>query len=179
MISANRPDNEAERLDALRRYEILDTPSQAGFDDITEIAAQLCQTPVALISLVDEDRQWFKSRCGLTMRQTSRDVAFCSHAILEPEVFVVPDATVDERFADNPLVTGEPHIRFYAGAPLMTPDGYEIGTLCVIDRKPRELDDQQRSALEALSRQVVAQLELRRTARELRQALEAKRSPEE
>lgn len=159
-MRAEIPSEEPARIAALRRYQVLDTAAEPAFDDITRIAAYVTKTPIALISLVDADRQWFKSKLGLGVPETPRDLAFCAHAILNPgETLVVPDATRDHRFADNPLVTGEPDIRFYAGVPLMTPDRQALGTLCVIDRVPRELTDEQQSALEALSRLVVAQLE--------------------
>lgn len=155
------PEYEVERIEALRRYEILDTPAESVFDSIVELAAYLCRTPVAAISLVDEQRQWFKASTGLNMRETSRDVAFCAHAILQDEPLLVPDARQDVRFADNPLVTASPNIRFYAGVPLVTPDGYPLGTLCVIDYVPRELERQQLDALQTLAVQVMAQMELR------------------
>jgi PAS domain S-box-containing protein len=174
MIPATAPQNEPERLGALREYEILDTEAEEKFDDLTLLARHICDTPIALISFVDADRQWFKSRIGLTTSQTPRAVSFCGHAILEEDVMVVPDTAADERFADNPMVTGAPGIRFYAGAPLLTSTGYALGTLCVIDRKPRELTAEQLDALRALARQVVAQLELRRRLkRERAQAKEA------
>jgi diguanylate cyclase (GGDEF)-like protein/PAS domain S-box-containing protein len=154
--------NEAARLDALRQYDVLDTLPEVEFDDLTLLAAHICGTPIALISLVDENRQWFKSSVGLGMRETPRDVSFCAHAIVQDDLFVVQDATQDERFADNPLVTSEPHIRFYMGAPLITPQGHALGTLCVVDRVPRQLSPQQAESLQVLSRQVVRQLELRR-----------------
>lgn len=172
MIPA-KPANEKQRLETLRGYEILDTEPEAAFDDLTFLASYLCETPVALISLVDADRQWFKSKVGVSVLETSRDIAFCASAILQPDLFIVPDATQDERFADNPLVAADPKIRFYAGAPLMT-QGQALGTLCVVDRVPRELLPEQLEALRALSRQVVAQLDLRRNLQQLKQALETR-----
>ena len=180
-MKAELPPDEAERLAALRQYGILDTSPERAFDDITRLAAQICQTPIALISLVDEARQWFKSRLGLDARETPRDLAFCAHALLNPgELLEVRDARTDARFADNPLVTSGPGIRFYAGAPLVDGDGYPLGTLCVIDRAPRELSEEQRDALRVLSRHVVTQLELRRRARELEvEAAERRRAEEQ
>lgn len=169
------PENEEQRLAALRAYDILDTEAEAGFDEITRTIAEICDTPVALVSLLDERRQWFKSRYGVDVAETPREHAFCGHAILRPgELLEVADATADPRFADNPLVTGDPNIRFYAGAPLMSTDGQALGTLCVIDRKPRQLNDAQRSCLKALSKQVMAQLELRRALAEKERALKQK-----
>ena len=163
-MKAPLPPNEAQRLNTLRGYGVLDTPSEPDFDDLTLLAAQICQVPIAVITLVDENRQWFKSIIGLNATETPREFAFCAHAILySDEVLEVSDAQLDSRFADNPLVTGDPYIRFYAGAPLVAPDGLALGTLCVIDRVPRVLSAEQQTALRALSRTVIAQLELRRT----------------
>ncbi len=171
MIEPNLPHDEAERLAALRAYDVLDTPPEDAFDDLTRIASLICGTPVALVSLVDAERQWFKSKVGLQASETPRKVAFCAHAIAQPgELFVVPDSLQDARFRDNPLATGDPHVRFYAGSPLVVPGGRALGTLCVIDHEPRELDENQLELLRVLSRQVVAQLELRRQCRELKHA---------
>ena len=154
--------------------EDVDTLPEATYDSITFLASQICNVPIALVSIVDEDRQWFKSRVGLEVSETHRDLAFCAHAINEPdEIMIVTDASSDERFRANPLVTGDPNIRFYAGAPLVTTGGSALGTLCVIDREPRELTEEQRESLRALSVQVMALLELRRTVRELREQHEA------
>lgn len=166
MKAAPHPTDETRRIAELRSYGVLDTPAEREFDDFTAIASLICGTPISLISLIDSDRQWFKSRVGLELRETSRDVAFCAHAILGDEVMEVADATADPRFADNPLVTAPGGIRFYAGAPLLTRSGSRLGTLCVIDRQPRELSAAQREALAILGRRVVAQLELRRLSRQ-------------
>jgi GAF domain-containing protein len=166
-----KPVNEAGRVAALEKYAILDTDAEQSFDDLTLLASFICKTPMALISLVDEDRQWFKSRVGIKASETSRDIAFCSTAILQSDVFVVPDALKDDRFRDNPLVVSDPHVRFYAGAPLINEDGYALGTLCVVDREPRELAPDQKEALKALSRLVLAQLEFRRNLILLKEAL--------
>jgi len=168
MKPAPLPADEAARLDALRRYEILDTIPEQAYDDLTLIAAQICQVPMAQVSFIDHDRQWFKARVGVSAQETPRDMAFCSHTILHGDEFMeVRDATQDSRFADSPLVTGGEQIRFYAGAPLVTPDGHALGALCVMDRRARTLSPEQVSALQALGRRVVAQLELRRQARQL------------
>ena len=166
MQTARLPENEPQRIAALHEYDVLDTLPEVAYDDITHIAAHICDTPIALISLVDENRQWFKSRFGIDVEETPRDVAFCAHAILEPgELFVVRDAAGDERFADNPLVAVDPKIRFYAGAPLISSSGHALGTLCAIDQKPRRLNERQLNALRALARQAEAQLELRLSIR--------------
>src|SRR5512139_1989505 len=157
------PVDEQARLAALRRYRILDTEPEEAFDELTLLASHICGTPMALITLIDEDRQWFKSERGLGVRQTERSVAFCTHAITQPnQIMEVPDTREDERFRENPFVKGQPHIRFYAGAPLVTPDGYALGTLCVVDTEPRRLTPGQIRALSALRHQAQAQLELRR-----------------
>lgn len=160
--SAPLPIDEIDRLAELRRYSILDTPPEVAFDIITQLAAHICETPIALISLVDGDRQWFKARCGLDVNETPRDVAFCSHAILHNGLFVVPDATRDDRFAQNPLVTGPPNIRFYAGFPLKSPHAHNLGTLCVLDYIPRaEFSQKQRDLMTGLASFVLDALELR------------------
>lgn len=170
---------EHERIKALKRYEILDTLPEEEFDDIAHLAAQICKTPIALISLVDEERQWFKSAVGLEVCETPRNVSFCAHAIQHDELLEVLDTLKDERFLTNPLVTGEPHIRFYAGAPLITPDDQRLGTLCVIDQRPRELSEEQRDGLRRLAAQVVRQLESRLSRRQLiRKTEELKESNE-
>lgn len=158
------PADEASRLSELRNYAILDTPPEEVFDRITRLASTLLGTPIALVSLVDEDRQWFKSRVGLEVSQTPRELAFCGYAILDDDVFTVADAADDARFAQNPLVTGDPNIRFYAGAPLTTPAGFRLGTLCVIDRQPRTLEPEQAAVLRDLADLAGRELELRRLA---------------
>ncbi|WP_326540971.1 GAF domain-containing protein [Pseudorhodoferax sp.] len=150
MPAAPLPADEEPRLRALQALMVLDTPPEERFDRVVRFAAEQLEMPMALVSLVDGERQWFKSRIGLDVPQTGRDVAFCAHAILQPETFVVEDALLDARFADNPLVTGAPHIRFYAGAPLSAPGGQRVGTLCVLDHRPRTLDAVQMAVLQAL-----------------------------
>lgn len=165
-VGAPYPANEASRLAALRAQQLLDSMPEQMFDDIVRVASNVCGTPIALISLVDEDRQWFKAKVGLQASETPRDQAFCAHAILEPDKpLVVPDATQDPRFAANPLVTGSPDIRLYAGAPIVSQSGHALGTVCVIDHQPRELTQQQIDSLQALSRQVSHLIELRRVTR--------------
>jgi signal transduction histidine kinase len=161
MIPAPLPENEVERQRWLDELNILDTLEEQAYDDLTMLAAQICQTPIALISLLDRDRQWFKSHHGLDARETPRELAFCAHAILNDSPLVIEDSLKDERFHDNPLVTGAPHVKFYAGAPLILRENIRIGTLCVIDDHARPLSEDQVRALEAISRQVVSQLELR------------------
>lgn len=168
------PGDEQSRLAALRSYRILDTDPEPAFDDLAMLASQICSTPIALISVIDENRQWFKARVGMSLSETARSVAFCAHTIRQRGILVVPDARGDARFRDNPLVTGEPHIRFYAGAPLVTPEGDAIGSMCVVDSVPRTLTDDQLHALDALRRQAEAQLELRRNLLELEAALVAR-----
>ena len=163
-------EDEVGRLASLRGYAILDTEPEIAFDDLTRLAAQVCGVPIAVVSLVDATRQWFKARVGLEAAETARDVSFCSHAIRGTGLFVVPDASADGRFAANPLVTDDPSIRFYAGYPLVNRDGYALGTLCVIDRTPRELTPAQAETLMMLGRQVLAQLELRRALADARRA---------
>jgi GAF domain-containing protein len=166
MMKPPTPPDEEKRMAVLREYQILDTPPEAVYDDIAHVAAGVCDTPLALITLVDGSRNWFKARVGVDdeLTESPRDISFCGHAILRNEIFEITDASMDERFADNPLVESLPHIRFYAGAPLITPDGYKLGTVCAIDVRPRRLSEAQRDTLVALSRLVVRQLDRRRRA---------------
>jgi len=165
MGAAPKPHDEAQRLAALRRYAVLDTESEPSFDRIVALVERNLGVPIALVSLVDDERQWFKACIGLDGRETSRDVAFCAHAILASDVFEVPDALADPRFVDNPLVTGPPFIRAYLGAPLITEDRFRLGTLCAIDTRPREFTPTELATLVDLPKLVVDELEPRRTAR--------------
>jgi GAF domain-containing protein len=169
-MKAPRPENDSARLQVLQEYQILDTAPERAFDDIIELASFICGTPIAFLSLVAEDRQWFKAAKGITLNETPRDDSFCAHTIMKPEVLVVEDATKDHRFAASPLVQGHPGFRFYAGAPLLTPEGFALGSLCAVDIKPHHLEREQVRALEALSRMVVTELELRRVSKELQEA---------
>lgn len=173
MSPAPVPANEVSRLQTLHGYSILDSVSEQEFDDITELASFICDTPISLISLVDEERQWFKSRVGLDAQETGRSESFCAHMLTTGRSMVVEDTLEDDRFANNPLVVGEPGIRFYAGAPLIAPNGHILGSLCVIDRKPRKLSDRQQRSLEALSRRVIAAFEARVNAEEAKRAAAA------
>lgn len=170
-MEAQRLEHETARLEALKQYRILDTPPEQTYDDFTLLASYICKVPIALISLIDTERQWFKSKVGLEVNETGRDVSFCN-TISTPEMLIVNDALLDNRFVNNPLVTADPRIRFYAGAPLITPEGHILGSLCVIDRKPRVLSETQKTALEALARQVMIQLEWRRVSAHLAEALD-------
>jgi GAF domain-containing protein len=162
---------ETARLAALNRYAILDSEPEQSFDDLVILAAHICQTPMAMLSLVDDHRQWFKSKLGVQVQETSKGTSICAHAIQQRDLFVVPDTLKDERFRENPLVTDEPHVRFYAGAPLINEDGFALGTLCVVDREPRELDEQQKEAISALGRLALRQMELRMNLQLLKDAL--------
>lgn len=175
-MNAHTNSREKRRLKVLWQYDVLDTVPEEVFDDLTELAARICEAPIALISLVDENRQWFKSKVGLSTSETSRDLSFCAHAIKQDDLFIIPDATQDKRFAKNPLVTSDPQIRFYAGAPLISPDGHALGTLCVIDKVPRQLRPEQQQALRVLARHVMTQLELRRHSKELAVANEERQN---
>lgn len=162
---------EAARVAALDRYAILDTEPEQSFDDLVILASHACHTPMAVLSLVDDHRQWFKSKVGVQICETPKDVSICARAIQQGDLFIVPDTLQDERFRENPLVLQEPHIRFYAGAPLIDEDGFALGTLCVMDRQPRELDVEQKEALKSLRRLTLAQMELRRNLQLLKDAL--------
>ncbi len=174
MITPKIPANEQERLRALYEYDILDTMPEKDFDYLTMIASQICDTPISLVTIIDESRQWFKSNYGVDIRETEREYSFCAHAINTPQkIMVVPDSRLDERFADNPFVTNVPNAVFYAGVPLVTENGFASGTLCIIDNKPRTLNEEQFEALRALSNQVVKLLELRKKNKELVETKEA------
>jgi GAF domain-containing protein len=162
---------EAARLAALDRYAILDSEPEEAFDDLVILAAHVCHTPMAMLSLLDDHRQWFKSKVGVQIRETPKEVSICAHAIQQKDLFIVHDTQEDERFRENPLVVGEPRIRFYAGEPLVNEDGYALGTLCVVDREPRVLDEDQKCALKALGRLALRQMELRKNLRLLKEAL--------
>lgn len=162
MISAELPLTEAFRLIDLASYDIMDTQAEDDFDELVELAGQICNCPISLITLLSKDRQWFKAKTGVTETGTSREIAFCSHAILQDDVMVVEDATKDERFIDSPLVTGDMNIRFYAGAPIISPSGYKLGTICILDDKPRKLSAPEQRALVILSNQVTKLMELRK-----------------
>jgi signal transduction histidine kinase len=161
MIAPAFPADEAERLEYLQSLDILDTAPESEFDQLVQLASAICGTPIALVTLVDHDRQWFKARLGLDVSETSREVSFCGHTILQKDIMEIPDTHKDNRFHDNPLVTNDPNIRFYAGIPLTTQNGFNLGSLCVIDSKPRILTDEQKLYLKILGRQVVLQIELR------------------
>jgi GAF domain-containing protein len=162
---------EANRIAALDRYAILDTEPEDAFDALVVLAAYVCKTPMAMLSLVDDHRQWFKSKVGVQIRETPRESSICAHAIKQSELFIVPDTQEDERFRESPLVVDEPHIRFYAGAPLINEEGFALGTLCVVDRQPRVLDEEQKEALSALRKLAVGQMELRLNLQLLKDAL--------
>ena len=171
MIKPPTPSDEIARLAALYDLEILDTHEEKIFNELASLAAYVCKAPIALITLIDSDRQWFKAKVGIDVDETPRELSFCAHAILQDDTMEVHDALNDERFRDNPFVESDPHVRFYAGAPLKTTEGYKLGTLCVVDRVPRDLSEGQLAALRALSNQVTSQLELRREIRRLERAL--------
>lgn len=173
MDNSFQPADEAARLEALKSYHILDTLSEKDYDDITLLAATICKTPVSLITFIDEDRQWFKSHHGVSISDTLREYAFCAHALNSPkEPLIVEDSRKDDRFANNPMVTGDPYVVFYTGMPLVTPDGYPLGTLCVLDHEPRKLSDDQIKALDTLSKQVMTLLEIRKSNMMLRKTKE-------
>jgi GAF domain-containing protein len=170
-MAASTPAVEAARIAALNRYAILDSEPEESFDDLVVLAAHVCKTPIALLSLVDDHRQWFKSKVGVEASETPKEISVCAHAIQQQDLFIVPDMRADARFRENPLVVGEPHIRFYAGAPLVNEDGFALGALCVVDREPRELDEEQKAALQSLSRLALRQMELRKNLQMLKEAL--------
>jgi signal transduction histidine kinase len=170
MISPEIPINETKRLKKLYSYQIYDTPSESDYDELVQLASQICNVPISLITLVDKHRQWFKASVGLQVSETTREVSFCGHAINENNLFIVENASKDKRFLNNPFVTSKPDIKFYMGMPLTTPDGYNIGTLCVIDHKPRILTEEQKIAIKILSKQVVNHLELRKQINEIKNA---------
>ena len=178
-MTVQQPDNEAARIDALRRHAILDTAPEEAFDDLTRLAAAICGAPIALVNFIDEDRLWCKAALGLGVTEMARDIAFCTHTILRPDVTVVPDLRADERFADNPLVIGDPFLRFYAGMPLITADGQALGTVCDLDYAPRQLNADQTEALRALARQAPAQLALRQTVSMLEQTIAARQQADD
>ena len=171
MIAA-KPDDETQRLIVVRSYRFDEANPQAALDEIVQLARRICQCPIATISVIEESRQLYIAQVGMALKETPRDIAFCAHTILKKNTVIVSDATKDPRFADNPVVTGEPFVRFYAGVPLINSGGFALGTICVVDTKPRELTFEQVWALESLRRHVVAHLELRRTSKRLEQALE-------
>ena len=172
-MRASLPPDEPFRLHTLHEYHILDTLPERNFDDLTFLASHICGTPVAFLSLIDQDRQWFKSQVGIEIGEMPREISFCAHAILTPGLTMIPDTTLDERFADNPLVSSDPHVRFYAGAPLVTAEGAALGTICVLDNKPRVLTVEQQECLRALGRQAVAQMEMRRIISDMAALLSA------
>ncbi|MFT3823477.1 MAG: GAF domain-containing sensor histidine kinase [Chitinophagaceae bacterium] len=175
MIVAPVPADDAERVADLRRHQILDTPEEEEFNDLVLLASRICSAPISLISLIDSNRQWLKAKSGIDATETERDVSFCSHTILQNDIFIVPDATCDERFFDNPYVTGDPEIRFYAGIPLVSTAGYKLGSLCVIDRIPRNLAPDQQEALRILGKQACRQFELRLKNTELERISQAQK----
>jgi signal transduction histidine kinase len=162
MIKPPKPENEKERIETLKRLDILDTEAEKEFDDLVLLASKICEVPISLISLIDSDRQWFKSKVGIDVNETPRELSFCGHAINKPDTpFIIEDSRKDKRFFDNPLVVNEPHVVFYAGIPITTSDGHALGTLCVLDDKPKELSDNQIEALKILSNQAMKMIELR------------------
>jgi len=174
MVAAPKLENEAQRLQTLRDFEILDSAEEIEFDEIVALASKICESEISLISLIDESRQWFKAKVGLDAKETHRDLAFCAHAIHDDKIMEVQDTHEDQRFFDNPMVLDDPRIRFYAGMPLETQDGYRLGTLCVIDSKPKKLNDHQRFALRILANQVIKLMELRILNFELQRSIETR-----